>query len=87
MCSPLPAFLTPANAMLSVELTNLAGILDSAKQAKNVSALARQYSARIKDAIWSSTVRCVSSEVVAQLADTAYKVVNNIFAYETNGQS
>ncbi|KAF9008869.1 Six-hairpin glycosidase-like protein [Cyathus striatus] len=31
------AFLTPANAMLSVELTNLANILDDSKQLKNVS--------------------------------------------------
>ncbi|KAI0786378.1 Six-hairpin glycosidase-like protein [Abortiporus biennis] len=61
------AFLTPANAMLSVELTNLADIFDSTKQAKNVSQLARQYSSRIHNAIWNSTV------------------VNNIFAYETNG--
>ncbi|THG98569.1 hypothetical protein EW026_g3652 [Hermanssonia centrifuga] len=61
------AFLTPANAMLSVELTNLADILDSAKQARNVSVLAREYSARIENAIWNSTI------------------IDNIFAYETNG--
>lgn len=59
--------MTPANAMLSVELSNLADILDSAHQARNVSTLARSYSARIKNAIWNSTI------------------VNNIFAYETNG--
>lgn len=52
----MAAFLTPANAMLSVELTNLAEILDSAKQARNVSALARTWSSRIHDAIWNTTV-------------------------------
>ena len=51
------AFLTPANAMLSVELGHLADILDSAKQAKNVSSLARTWSARISDAVWNTTVR------------------------------
>jgi len=61
------SFLTPANAMLSVELTNLANILDSAGKAKNISTSARQLSKRISNAIWNSTV------------------VNNIFAYETNG--
>ncbi|EKM59661.1 uncharacterized protein PHACADRAFT_205888 [Phanerochaete carnosa HHB-10118-sp] len=61
------AFLTPANAMLSVELTNLANILDSAKQAPNVSAAAREWSSRISNAIWNTTL------------------VDNIFAYETNG--
>ncbi|KAI0700704.1 Six-hairpin glycosidase-like protein [Cytidiella melzeri] len=61
------AFLTPANAMLSVELGHLADILDSAKQSKNVSTLARQWSSRIHDAIWDTTL------------------VDNIFAYETNG--
>ncbi|OBZ76201.1 hypothetical protein A0H81_03588 [Grifola frondosa] len=61
------AFLTPANAMLSVELDNLADILDSAKQARNISQLARQYSSTIRNAVWNSTL------------------VDNIFAYETNG--
>ncbi|KAI0773949.1 Six-hairpin glycosidase-like protein [Fomes fomentarius] len=62
------AFLTPANAMLSVELTQLADLLDTTHQAKNVSTLAKKYSATIEKAIWDTTV------------------VNNIFAYETNGQ-
>ncbi len=53
--------------MLSVELSHLADVLDSAKQAKNVSQLARQYSSSIHDAIWNTTL------------------VNDIFAYETNG--
>ncbi|KAF8592528.1 glycoside hydrolase family 125 protein [Ramaria rubella] len=61
------AFLTPANAMLSVELTHLADVLDAVKQSQNVSTKARQLSKRISDAIWSTTL------------------VDNIFAYETNG--
>uniref|UniRef100_A0A8H7XWY9 Glycoside hydrolase family 125 protein n=1 Tax=Psilocybe cubensis TaxID=181762 RepID=A0A8H7XWY9_PSICU len=61
------AFLTPANAMLSVELTNLAHLLDSTGQLRNVSQQAKEWSARIEDAIWKTTV------------------VDNIFAYETNG--
>lgn len=64
----VPAFLTPANAMLSVELTHLADVLDTTKQAQNVSKLARQYSSTISKAIWDTTV------------------VNNVFAYETNGK-
>ena len=64
----LTAFLTPANAMLSVELTNLADMLDATHKAKNISQSARQSSATIKKAIWDTTV------------------VNNIFAYETNGE-
>lgn len=62
------AFLTPANAMLSVELAHLADILDATEQSFNVSQLAREYSKRISDAIWNTTV------------------LDNIFAYETNGQ-
>ncbi|KAF8528877.1 Six-hairpin glycosidase-like protein [Hysterangium stoloniferum] len=50
------AFLTPANAMLSVELTHLADMLDAVKQRKDVSAKARQLSKRISDAIWATTV-------------------------------
>ncbi|KAJ6587334.1 Six-hairpin glycosidase-like protein [Mycena sp. CBHHK59/15] len=63
------AFLTPANAMLSVELTNLAGILDAAGPARgrNISAQAKVWSKRVHDAIWATTL------------------VDNIFAYETNG--
>lgn len=55
--SILTAFLTPANAMLSVELGHLADILDAAHQRKNISTLARQWSSRIHDAIWNTTVR------------------------------
>lgn len=57
MCtSYLPAFLTPANAMLSVELGHLADILDAAGQSKNISTKAKQLSARIHAAIWNTTV-------------------------------
>ncbi|KAL0061344.1 hypothetical protein AAF712_011861 [Marasmius tenuissimus] len=62
------AFLVPANAMLSVELGYLAEILDATGKAQNVSALAKEWSGRIKDAIWNSTL------------------VDNVFAYETNGE-
>ncbi|KAF9263589.1 hypothetical protein L218DRAFT_959124 [Marasmius fiardii PR-910] len=61
------AFLTPANAMLSVELTHLAAILDATGKARNISQSAKEWSARIHDAIWNTTV------------------LDNIFAYETNG--
>lgn len=61
------AFLTPANAMLSVELNYLANVLDDVRQLQNVSQQAREWSKRIHDAIWNTTV------------------VDNIFAYETNG--
>ncbi|CUA76677.1 Meiotically up-regulated gene 157 protein [Schizosaccharomyces pombe 972h-] [Rhizoctonia solani] len=50
------AFLTPANAMLSVELTHLADTLDSMARLKNVSDSARKWSSRIRDAIWNHTV-------------------------------
>jgi len=43
--------------MLSVELVHLANMLDDAGQGSNVSALARNYSSIIHDAIWSTTVR------------------------------
>jgi len=61
------AFLTPANAMISVELTHLADMLDAVKQRGDISGKARQLSKQISDAIWQTTV------------------VDNIFAYETNG--
>ena len=50
------AFLTPANAMLSVELGHLADVFDHAGQAQNVSQLAREWSKRIYNAIWNTTV-------------------------------
>lgn len=61
------AFLTPANAMLSVELNELAEVLDNLGILANVSTKARETSSRIHAAIWNTTV------------------VDNIFAYETNG--
>lgn len=42
--------------MLSVELTNLAQILDDAGQLRNVSQQAKEWSARIEEAIWKTTV-------------------------------
>ena len=51
------AYLTPANAMLSVELNYLADVLDDIEQLYNVSQQARQWSKRIHDAIWETTVR------------------------------
>jgi len=50
------AFLTPANAMLSVELSHLAVILDSAGELRNASQQAKEWSARIHSAIWKTTV-------------------------------
>ncbi|PPQ84639.1 hypothetical protein CVT26_003930, partial [Gymnopilus dilepis] len=61
------AFLTPANAMLSVELTYLAQMLDEVGTLRNVSQQAKEWTTKIQNAIWDTTV------------------VNNIFAYETNG--
>ncbi|KIM91009.1 glycoside hydrolase family 125 protein [Piloderma croceum F 1598] len=51
------AFLTPANAMLSVELSFLADILETAGQSKNVSDLARKWSGTIKNAVMNSTLQ------------------------------
>jgi meiotically up-regulated gene 157 (Mug157) protein len=51
------AYLTPANAMLSVELNYLADVLDDVKQLPNVSQQARRWSKEIHDAIWETTVR------------------------------
>ncbi|KAF8351307.1 Six-hairpin glycosidase-like protein [Amanita rubescens] len=50
------AYLTPANAMLNVELDHLADMLDDTKQLYNASQQARQWSKRIHDAIWETTV-------------------------------
>lgn len=50
------AFLTPANAMLSVELSHLATILDSTGKGQNISTLAKQWSSRIHDSIWENTI-------------------------------
>ncbi|PPQ77322.1 hypothetical protein CVT25_010904 [Psilocybe cyanescens] len=77
------AFLTPANAMLSVELMNLAHLLDSTGQLRNVSQQAKEWSARIQDAIWKTTVW--DAFFVVCLTSDTQQVVDNIFAYETNG--
>ncbi|KAJ7436822.1 Six-hairpin glycosidase-like protein [Mycena latifolia] len=66
------AFLTPANAMLSVELGHLADILAASGHAnagagRNISKQATVWSRRVKEAVWETTL------------------VDNIFAYETNG--
>ncbi|KAF8137731.1 Six-hairpin glycosidase-like protein [Mycena galopus ATCC 62051] len=66
------AFLTPANAMLSVELKHLADILTASGQAKteqgkNFTTMATTWSKRVSDSVWANTL------------------VNDIFAYETNG--
>jgi meiotically up-regulated gene 157 (Mug157) protein len=42
--------------MLSVELTNLADLLDSVGKMSNVSRAARKYSSTIKKAIWETSV-------------------------------
>ncbi|KAH8827769.1 Six-hairpin glycosidase-like protein [Flagelloscypha sp. PMI_526] len=61
------AFLTPANAMLSVELDHLASMLDAVGQLSNISTQAKEWSERISKAVWDTTL------------------VDNVFAYETNG--
>ncbi|KAF9076389.1 Six-hairpin glycosidase-like protein [Rhodocollybia butyracea] len=61
------AFLTPANAMLVVELNNLASMLDDAGQGANISQSAKEWSSKINESIWANTL------------------IDNIFAYETNG--
>lgn len=43
--------------MLSVELKHLANILDQTQQLKNVSRQAKEWSTRIHNAIWDTTVR------------------------------
>lgn len=42
--------------MLSVELTNLAEVLDATEQLPDISQQAKTWSARVRDAIWSHTV-------------------------------
>jgi len=69
--------------MLSVELGHLARILDDTKQLSTFSEKAKGLSLRIHDAIWNTTVRSPSIPRL-QLTLTC-KVVNDIFAYETNG--
>jgi len=47
--------------MLSVELTHLSAMLDSAGQFANVSQQAKEWSSRIHDAIWNTTVSFLST--------------------------
>ncbi|KAJ7724819.1 hypothetical protein DFH07DRAFT_854556 [Mycena maculata] len=66
------AFLTPANAMLSVELAHLSDILVASgqtktSQGKNISEQATSWSKSVSAAVWAKTL------------------VDNVFAYETNG--
>ena len=42
--------------MLSIKLNHLADLLDDVKQLQNVSQQAREWSKRIHDAIWNTTV-------------------------------
>ncbi|KAE9410250.1 hypothetical protein BT96DRAFT_912486 [Gymnopus androsaceus JB14] len=46
------AFLTSGNAMLTVELNNLAAMLDSAGLAVNISQSAKEWSSKINESIW-----------------------------------
>ncbi|KAG9317210.1 Six-hairpin glycosidase-like protein [Chiua virens] len=78
------AFLTPANAMLSVEMNNLATILDEVDIAPSVSAKAEQWSQSIKDAIYEHAVR-FDVRIQLILLDALTQAINNVFAYETNG--
>ena len=64
------AFLTPANAMLSVELGNLAEMLDSTGKLRNVSQQARDWSSRIQNAIWNTTVSKATDGLLASMSNT-----------------
>jgi hypothetical protein len=72
--------------MLSVQLTNLAAILDHAGVAPNVSSQAKHWSKTIEQAVWEYTVRRVWQKVCISLIRSS-QVVDGIFAYETNGMS
>ena len=81
--------MAPANAMLSVELSHLAAILDSAGELRNVSQKAKEWSSRIHNAIWKTTVseaRDVLLQIISVIPAPLIQVVDNIFAYETNGK-
>ena len=49
-------YITGDNAMVSVELNNIAQALDSAGKMPEVAKSARKYSATIRDAIWAHTI-------------------------------
>ena len=59
----LPAFSTPANAMLSVELRNLARSLERIGNFTDISSTAMSLSLRIEKAIWETTVRLYSASI------------------------
>jgi meiotically up-regulated gene 157 (Mug157) protein len=71
--------------MLSVELKHLADVLDKVGGLRNVSQQAKEWSTRIHGAIWKTTVSC-DIERPSPLLTGGAQVVNNIFAYETNGK-
>jgi uncharacterized protein len=71
--------------MLSVELKHLANILDSVGELRNISQQAKKWSTRIHDAIWQTTVSC-HKMFTSHPFIPSIQVVNNIFAYETNGR-
>lgn len=83
-----PDFITPVNAMISVELGHLADTLDSINTLGNVSSLARQYSNSISSAIYAHTLFDLPPN---SRSNGNSKRNNNgsaggqIFAYETNG--
>jgi meiotically up-regulated gene 157 (Mug157) protein len=82
------AFLTPANAMLSVELAHLADVLTASGQAKtalgaNFTKQAKTWSKRVHDSVWANTVR--AEPIFLGLLLMFGQLVDNIFAYETNG--
>lgn len=51
-----PGYITPVNAMLSVELHHLAEMLDSLQTLPQVASLAHSYSATIRQAIFDHTL-------------------------------
>jgi len=72
--------------MLSVELTNLADMLDQTRQLPNVSQQAKEWSSRTHGAIWNTTVRFTIQPSSRRIFDqSTLQVADNIFAYETNG--
>lgn len=52
----MTAYLVPANAMLAVELDHIAQMLEEQNTLQNVSAKAREYSSRIRQAVWDTTI-------------------------------
>jgi meiotically up-regulated gene 157 (Mug157) protein len=59
------AFLTPANAMLSVELEFLAEIMDAVGHgSSDITSSARTLGNRIKHALWDTTVSILSEHSV-----------------------